>query len=129
MLTDQLAVMNADYAPHDISFVLKGTDRTINSAWATDGAELAMKKALRKGDYKALNIYFQKSLQENAFGYAYFPDDVTSGSNDFYYDGLSISYATLPGGSETGYNLGGTVTHEVGKPRSQTPVQMAELPC
>jgi hypothetical protein len=60
-----------------------------------------MKKALRKGDYKALNVYFQYSIGGN-FGvylalltliyslsltktqYCYFPEDVTTGSNDFY---------------------------------------------
>lgn len=115
MLDNQLKKMNADYAPHNIDFVLKGTDRTTNSAWATDGNELAMKKALRKGDYKTLNIYFQKQLVDKAFGYCYFPDDVTSTtSDDFYYDGCSIDFTTMPGGSQTGYNEGATVTHEVG---------------
>lgn len=68
MLTDQLAVMNKDYAPQGISFTLKGTDRTINSNWASDGAELAMKKALRKGTYRSLNLYFLKSLGDGNLG-------------------------------------------------------------
>jgi hypothetical protein len=49
-----------------------------------------------------------------AFGYCYFPTRVSSGSSDFYLDGCSILSGTVPGGSETGYNLGHTVTHEVG---------------
>jgi len=65
MISDQLAVMNADYAPHGISFTFKGTDRTINSAWATDKNELAMKKALRKGTYRSLNLYLLKDLGSN----------------------------------------------------------------
>ena len=105
--------MNAAYAPQGISFVLKGTDRTINSNWANDNSELAMKKALRKGTYRSLNLYFLKSLSGN-LGYCYFPASVTSGSNDFYYDGCSILYSTVPGGSQTNYNYGQTVTHEVG---------------
>lgn len=105
--------MNAAYAPHGISFVLKGTDRTINSNWANDNSELAMKKALRKGTYRSLNLYFLKSLSGN-LGYCYFPASVTSGSNDFYYDGCSILYSTVPGGTTTNYNYGQTVTHEVG---------------
>ncbi|KAK0629527.1 hypothetical protein B0T17DRAFT_589272 [Bombardia bombarda] len=113
MLTNQLNVMNQHYAPYNIAFVLKGTDRTINSNWASDGAELTMKKALRKGTYRSLNIYFQKAIGGN-LGYCYFPTTVTSGSNDFYYDGCSILYSSVPGGSATNYNLGGTVTHEVG---------------
>jgi hypothetical protein len=67
MLSDQLAVMNSDYAPHGISFTLKGTDRTVNANWAVDGNgnELAMKKALRKGTYRTLNLYFLKDLGQN----------------------------------------------------------------
>ena len=47
-------------------------------------------------------------------GYCYFPTSVQSGSNDFYYDGCTILSSSLPGGSTTNYNLGGTVVHEVG---------------
>ncbi|GME36547.1 Peptidase M43 pregnancy-associated plasma-A [Neofusicoccum parvum] len=114
MLSDQLDVMNENYAPHGISFTLLGTTRTINSNWASDGAELTMKKSLRQGDYKTLNIYFQKAIGGN-LGYCYFPStSATEGSNSFYYDGCSILYSSLPGGSATNYNLGKTVTHEVG---------------
>ena len=113
MLANQLTVMNNAYAPHSIHFNLVGTDRTINSNWASDGNELAMKKALRKGTYSDLNLYFLKSVG-GAFGYCYFPTNAASGSNDFYYDGCTILSSTVPGGSSTNYNLGHTVTHEVG---------------
>ena len=74
-----------------------------------------MKKALRKGNYKSLNLYFQFELVDKAFGYCYFPTTVTSKtSSDFYYDGCNILYTTVPGGTATNYNLGKTVTHEVG---------------
>lgn len=46
--------------------------------------------------------------------YCYFPDNVSEGSNDFYYDGCSILSSSVPGGSATNYNLGKTTTHEVG---------------
>ena len=52
-------------APFGIQFVLAGTDYTVNSNWASDGAELEMKKSLRKGDYKTLNIYFQYAIGGN----------------------------------------------------------------
>ncbi|KAF2815557.1 extracellular metalloprotease [Mytilinidion resinicola] len=113
MLADQLTVMNSNYAPYGISFSLAGTDKTVDASWAVDGAELAMKKKLRKGDYKALNVYFQKEIGGN-LGYCYFPDSVSTGSDDFYYDGCSILFTSLPGGSATNYNEGKTVTHEVG---------------
>jgi hypothetical protein len=72
-----------------------------------------MKKKLRKGTYKTLNVYFMYEIGGN-LGYCYFPTSVTSGSNDFYYDGCSILYSSVPGGSATNFNLGKTVTHEVG---------------
>ncbi|KAK5659995.1 hypothetical protein OQA88_13461 [Cercophora sp. LCS_1] len=113
MVANQFKVLQDTFAPHGFTFTLKGTNYTINSSWASDGAELAMKKALRKGTYKTLNIYFHKTLGGN-FGYCYFPTTVTTGSNNFYYDGCSILSSTVPGGSSTNYNLGYTVTHEVG---------------
>lgn len=112
-LANQLKVLNENFAPNGISFVLKGTDRTVNSNWASDGNELAMKKALRKGTYRSLNIYFQKSIGGN-LGYCYFPTTVRAGSDDFYRDGCSILFSSVPGGATANYNLGKTVTHEVG---------------
>ncbi|KLU82293.1 metalloprotease 1, partial [Magnaporthiopsis poae ATCC 64411] len=112
-LADQLKVLNSNYAPHGISFALKGTDRTINSNWAVDGDPLAMKKALRKGSYRTLNLYFLKSVGGN-LGYCYLPADAKEGTEAFYRDGCTILHTSLPGGSQTNYNLGKTVTHEVG---------------
>ncbi|KAH7120585.1 metalloprotease [Dactylonectria macrodidyma] len=114
MLSDQLAVLNTDFAPHGIAFNLLGTDRTVNSGWSADGNELAMKKALRKGTYKDLNIYFQSALVDDALGYAYLPESVSSGSTQFYRDGVSLDAQTVPGGSYTNFNAGKTGTHEVG---------------
>ncbi|KKY18974.1 putative metalloprotease 1 precursor [Diplodia seriata] len=114
MLADQLDVLNAHYAPHGISFTHAGTTRTINRSWADDGNELAMKRELRRGDYKTLNIYFQRTLDQEALGYAYFPTSAAEGSTDYYLDGASIMAQSVPGGSEAPYNLGGTATHEVG---------------
>ncbi|KAI1505770.1 hypothetical protein F5X99DRAFT_367635 [Biscogniauxia marginata] len=114
MVNDQLAVLNAAYAPHSITFNLVSTDWTVNSNWAADGSELAMKRALRKGTYADLNLYFLGNLGGGLLGYCYFPDNVSSGSNDFYYDGCSILAQSVPGGSASPYNEGGTATHEVG---------------
>lgn len=57
-------------APHNFQFVLEGITRTVNAGWANDvaGAQLASKKALRKGDYATLNIYFLKNLARGALG-------------------------------------------------------------
>ncbi|KAF2834647.1 extracellular metalloprotease NCU07200 [Patellaria atrata CBS 101060] len=112
-LADQIAVLNEEYAPYGFQFDLKGTDRTINGNWSVDSAELDMKIALRKGDYKALNVYFQKQIGGN-LGYCYFPTFVGEQTEDFYYDGCSILFSSVPGGNATNYNLGKTLTHEVG---------------
>ncbi|KAH7156602.1 extracellular metalloprotease [Dactylonectria macrodidyma] len=112
-LTKQLDVLNAAFAPHSVSFVQAGADWTINSNYANDRAELAMKKALRKGTYADLNVYFLPGTQY--LGYAYFPQTITSTtSNAFYYDGVVILSTSVPGGSLTKYNLGHTATHEIG---------------
>ncbi|KAF4775891.1 metalloprotease [Colletotrichum scovillei] len=113
MLADQLAVMNSDFAPHGISYTLVETTRTINANWAQDGDEMAMKRALRKGTYKDLNLYFVRTLGGD-FGYCYFPTTAAAGSTAYIRDGCTILSSTVPGGSETNYNLGKTVTHEVG---------------
>lgn len=63
--------MNAAYAPYAISFTNAGTDWTVNSNYAADGSELAMKKALRKGTYADLNLYFVNSM--DYLGYWYVP--------------------------------------------------------
>ncbi|CRK13801.1 Extracellular metalloprotease like protein [Verticillium longisporum] len=115
MVSDQIAVLNQDFAPHDVAFRLAGTDRTVNTGWARDSNEIAMKRALRKGTYKDLNLYTQVTLVDNALGYAYFPTSgATSGSTTFIRDGVSIKAQTVPGGTQAGFNLGKTGTHEVG---------------
>jgi|SRR5690242_17287492 len=111
-LTEQLEVLNQAFAPHGISFTQAGVDWTINSDYANDRAELAMKKALRKGTYRDLNVYFLPGT--SWLGYAYFPRAVASGSEGFTLDGVVVHSATVPGGSETNFNLGHTATHEIG---------------
>ena len=61
---------NPSSGPSNIQFVLKGVTRTVNAAWTVDvtGAELEYKTALRKGDYKTLNLYFLTRLRDNALG-------------------------------------------------------------
>lgn len=108
-----MQVLNDNYAASGFSFTLKGTDRTYNANWARDGDELAMKRKLRKGDYKTLNLYYLSDLGQN-LGYCYFPTNASPGSNTFIRDGCSILAASVPGGSATNYNEGKTTTHEVG---------------
>jgi hypothetical protein len=113
-INDQITVLNTTYAASGWSFVLAGITRTTNSTWYTvsDGtqAETAMKTALRVGGADTLNIYLA-NLGGGLLGWATFPSDYTSAPK---MDGVVILNQSLPGGTTTNYNLGLTVTHEVG---------------
>lgn len=112
-LDRQLEVLNTDFAASGVSFVQEGVDWTINSGYASDTQELSMKRALRKGTYADLNIYFVPGTEY--LGYAYFPTSISSTtSQEFYLDGVVIKSQTVPGGSLAPYNLGKTATHEIG---------------
>lgn len=110
-LDAQLNVLNDAYAPQGVSFTQAGADWTVNSNWANDRSELAMKKALRKGTYADLNVYF--ILNSQYLGYAYYPVAITPGDDNFYYDGVVALSSTVPGGTAP-YDLGHTLTHEAG---------------
>ncbi|KAK0672412.1 hypothetical protein QBC41DRAFT_217106 [Cercophora samala] len=115
MINNQFSVLQQAFAPYGISFTLAGTDKTVNANWADDskGYEMTMKRALRKGTYKDLNLYFLQKMGGN-LGYCYFPTTASPGSTAYIRDGCTILYSTAPGGSSTNYNLGHTATHEVG---------------
>lgn len=54
-----------------------------------------MKKALRKGTYKDLNIYYMYAIGGN-LGYCYFPTTAATGSDDFYVSTLSTPITKFP---------------------------------
>jgi hypothetical protein len=113
-IREQMRVLNAGFANSGFQFQLVEVDRTTNAAWftmapGTEG-ELQAKTALRKGGNEALNIY--SSLAGGYLGYAYFPNILETGSRVL--DGVVVLHSSLPGGSTAPYNLGDTVTHEVG---------------
>jgi len=118
-ITNQLAVLNQAYTPAGLSFVLAGTDRTVNPTWFTGAgsgtpAQTEMKTALRQGDGSTLNVYtvdFSSGPTAGELGYATFPSDLPTDAID---DGVVIQFTSLPGGAATGYNLGQTLTHETG---------------
>ncbi|KEZ46815.1 hypothetical protein SAPIO_CDS0120 [Scedosporium apiospermum] len=112
-IVDQINVLNTDYHNTGFRFHLQGADWTINPDWAVNVNPDDMKRALRKGTYKDLNIYFLTRIDGN-LGYSFYPSDATQGSNDWYRDGCVILASTTPGGREPNFNLGRTTTHEVG---------------
>jgi hypothetical protein len=80
-----------------------------------------MKKALRKGGYGSLNVYFVKCISPGIGGYTLPPvpeDMIQSNSQNntlFWSDGCVVITASMPnGGSQPGDPQGKTLIHEVG---------------
>ena len=111
---EQLNVLNAAYAASGFTFTLVSVDRTNNDAWYNMGqgstAETQAKVSLRKGGKGDLNIY-TANLGGGLLGWATFPSDYAKNPK---LDGVVILNSSFPGGSAAPYNLGDTVTHEVG---------------
>jgi hypothetical protein len=115
MINDQIGVLSNAYAAYRFTFNLVSTDRTTNSSWyngcyGSGSIETAFKTALRRGGASDLNIY-SCNPSNDILGYATFPSDYDSAPA---LDGVVVLYSSLPGGTETSYNLGDTATHEVG---------------
>ncbi|KAJ8489971.1 hypothetical protein ONZ45_g13361 [Pleurotus djamor] len=114
---DQIQVLNQDYGPAGIAFQLVGITRLVHSEWhckavPSSPEQTAMKGSLRRGDVKTLNVYtvgFESS--PGLLGYATFPWWHKGNPSD---DGVVMLYSSLPGGSQSGYNGGRTLTHEAG---------------
>lgn len=123
MVQAQMTVLNEAFAGGitspaasvtSVQFQLIDIDRTSNAQWyhvTPDSAvETQMKTALRKGDKRALNMYFA-DIGDGLLGWATFPSSFNAFPKD---DGVVILTQSLPGGTATPYNLGDTATHEVG---------------
>ena len=138
-IAEQIAVLNADYGATNsditkipsafqpsaagdvkIRFKLVATNRKQNTktGWRSDLEE--MKKASTGGIdatdvNKNLNIWVVNSIldensQPGTLGYAYYPEHAGQ-----WYDGLVIGYQYIgKTGASAPFNLGRTVTHEVG---------------
>lgn len=115
MIANQIATFNTDYKPYGFAFDLNSTDRVDNAKWFKNispdtDLQTQMKSSLRKGDAKTLNLY-SVDFSNGLLGFSAFPWDVQDNLTN---DGAVFQYSTVPGGSETGYNMGKTATHEVG---------------
>ncbi|KAL9619334.1 MAG: hypothetical protein Q9160_006014 [Pyrenula sp. 1 TL-2023] len=133
MIDDQYAYLVIHYHNSSIEFPLQDTTRTTNDIWAVGADDLGMKTALRQGSYNTLNVFFQSDLQTSAssssssqtrdaptsilLGFCTLPVvGVTASTpqSDYITDGCNILSGTMPGGWLSGYNLGGTLVHEIG---------------
>ncbi|KAL9004588.1 MAG: hypothetical protein Q9188_002597 [Gyalolechia gomerana] len=145
LATGQLQALNTAYAPAGITFSTPVPPTyTVNTTWATNSDDVAMKTALRAGTYSSLNIYFQSNLSAPGaaydpssflLGYCQMPTSATSTSclsslghnttdssctstsyapTSYVSDGCNVLAATMPGGAMQDYNQGKTAVHEVG---------------
>ncbi|KAJ6437935.1 metalloprotease protein [Purpureocillium lavendulum] len=110
----QMNVLNDNFSKGHISFTLKDVDWTVNKNWTTNGDILNRKKTLRKGGYSALNLYYVNQIGGGYVGGCGFPYDAKPGSDDFYWDGCTMVFTTMPGGSAVNQNEGKITVHEVG---------------
>ncbi|KAH6914021.1 metalloprotease [Coprinopsis sp. MPI-PUGE-AT-0042] len=118
-IASQIQVLNDAYASTGITWNLVNTTYTLNTDWFQRAApstsqQQAMKAALRQGGQADLNVYtvgFKSGSGAGLLGYATFPSDYPGKPQD---DGVVILYSSLPGGTSAPYNLGHTLTHEVG---------------
>ncbi|KAK0625907.1 hypothetical protein B0T14DRAFT_407469, partial [Immersiella caudata] len=122
-ISRQISVLRSTYAPTGVSFQILGINRVINTLWATSispADHLSMKKALRQGTYKTLNLYYRPVVGADddggeLLGQCPFPDaGIAAGSDDFFNDGCMMLPSTVPGGAMPEFDLGITTTHEVG---------------
>ncbi|KAF8965966.1 hypothetical protein BDZ97DRAFT_1658366 [Flammula alnicola] len=113
----QIRTLNADYNSTGISWVLVKTTRIKSSDWFVNvypgsDQEQAMKRIYNIGDAATLNVYTltfnstTKALGTAAIPSAYYRDPKS--------DGVMIRHSTVTGGPRENYNLGRTLTHEVG---------------
>lgn len=129
MITAQFTTIAAAYTNASIGFRYQGATRTVNTTWASNGDDRAMKTALRQGTYSTLNIYFQSALQSAPgtpgvpagsvlLGYCSLPGaGITphTPAGEYVLDGCNILSSTMPsGGTFQMYNQGGTAVHEIG---------------
>ncbi|KAL9131686.1 MAG: hypothetical protein Q9217_000427 [Psora testacea] len=113
-LNNQLTYLNNAYGSHGITFRLISSDFTTNNNWATGNYDDQMKPTLRKGNYADLNVYFLSDLSNGLLGICNFPTNAPRGSSTFLQDGCDVLAGSLPGGTATNYNRGGTAAHEIG---------------
>ena len=119
-ITNQITRLNSDFAGSGYSFKLVSTTRTLNADWfnkAGPGSaqQTAMKRSLRVGGAAALNLYsvgFVSGSGVGLLGYATFPWSYSGNPRD---DGIVFLYSSVPGGTTANYNLGRTLTHEIGR--------------
>ena len=114
----QMAELNLDFSggaggyDTGFRFVLASVDRTLNPDWfdMVQGSnnEKRCKEALAVDPTHTVNIY---TARFNALGWSTFPWGVAESD---VHQGMVVHYGSFPGGYITNFNMGRTVTHEMG---------------
>ncbi len=113
-VSNQIGVLSTAFGGAGWTFTLVNTTYTDNATWfggiGSSTIEQQVKTALRVGDAKVLNVY-SANPGGGLLGWATFPSSYSTNPTR---DGVVILYSTVPGGDAYPYNLGDTLTHEVG---------------
>ena len=116
-ITRQLEVLNQSFVGV-ATFTLLSIQTVTRNSWFSvrvrSAGDREMRRSLRVGGAGVLNVFLHEPFLRNRgdlLGYASFPSEY---ERDPQYDGVSVSYRSLPGGSLTLYNRGRTLVHEVG---------------
>mmetsp|Transcript_1001 Transcript_1001/g.1380 ORF Transcript_1001/g.1380 Transcript_1001/m.1380 type:complete len:246 (-) Transcript_1001:348-1085(-) len=102
----QVDVLNYAFRTTRFSFKLVEVQVHNNNNWWNDGS--SMRPSTRSGSYATLNVWFNTA--GGYLGYATFPS-FNSGDK---YDGVVCLHSSGPEGTESNYNEGDTLVHEVG---------------
>lgn len=91
-MTARITALNDGYSTSGYQFNHVKTDWTVNSTWAdTNEDEMGMKKKLRKGDYKTLNLYYLNFVKTSSVnGQCYFPTNAKQGTVEYIRDGCRM---------------------------------------
>lgn len=121
-LDSLITIFNANFggAPGGVDtpfrFYKAAVERTTNSDWffhmaSNPTLERQVKTALRVGGPRALNIYSVITPDPGAIAWAAYPWRYAADRID---DGIVADYQIFPGGNHLPYNMGRSITHEVG---------------
>lgn len=110
----QIRVLNRGYAGEGFQFELRAIRRLVDDEFATGCLDAKIERNFKNrhavDPARTLNIYTCIPA-DGVLGYAYSPWDFEESDSRH---GVVVRYSTLPKGTAAPYNLGDTLTHEVG---------------
>lgn len=110
----QIRVLNRAFAPHGIRFSLQAIKRYKHDEFTHGCVDAGIERDFKMNHAvdpaHTLNVYTCEP-EDGILGYSYPPWDFSESS---YMHGVVLLYSTLPKGSARPYNLGDTLTHEIG---------------